>query len=786
MQFPKPVFITQVRIIPLGARVQADFPGGVRLGATNPSKFHIEFFVNDLGISGASTFENLGHLQYNQNDCIHLECNQEKIPTDGLVLRGWYSTITLAVYGILTNSLTDNIANSPPPPSEPEVLENIDNDNGENRNEILPEEPAKNDWKENVTGELSAHVHKSAVSDFGNDNMDYDSARNRGVDSHYGRHESGDERERERERHTRKRTPSSEHSPVTRAHTRAESNERDYLRTRDRERDHDKTSQEWSRSPDYSRRVRHHKKSDCSRSDLDESHKWPRTPPSTSIESPQRPRSPDYSDDESKIGHYKKLKTRSFKQSTESLNTIATASEPPVETQVTPSADDENPDTPTEQYEPILSDDEIIGDNADEDSIPLEDSTATDDLDLDIQAAADEALPAILKFDPFLDNIEKFNNEQAQYYTADVENLILTLKKFATQTKCDSITEFKASSCTPEERERFVFLCEELINQLVYLTQNFKRRQNVLREFCNCKNRLKAIYNVLYIAADFDCACLQTQPVFKIRHIKTGAKLIELLASYDDLYKYLLQVEHYDPFKSILTLLQQDYMALSIKLLLLKAIYALLDSQIALRQFLSPDINGYRLIFDLLQKTRPTRTKYALQALIKKLHLCESLSSLRELCRQAFVLCNYSVNAKDSYKILDALLQQILDALSKNSLRYQQPRRFLPVSKKFDLCIDPAAQRSFANSLQAYFKQHALAESLLLILSNASTLPEYLLLSTLDVLEALLNNYFGIDYLIDDCFDVTQILVAVLLGIDDIPKSDKTEDESINNIKGRY
>jgi len=91
VQFPKPVFITQVRIIPLGARVQADFPGGVRLGATNPSKFDLEFFVNDLGMPAASAFENLGLLRYNQNDCIHLDCSQEKIVTDGLVLRGWYS-----------------------------------------------------------------------------------------------------------------------------------------------------------------------------------------------------------------------------------------------------------------------------------------------------------------------------------------------------------------------------------------------------------------------------------------------------------------------------------------------------------------------------------------------------------------------------------------------------------------------------------------------------------------------------------------------------------------------
>nr|CAI5855434.1 unnamed protein product [Callosobruchus analis] len=91
VQFPKPVFVTEVRIIPLGARVQADFPGGVRLGATNPSQFQIEFFVNDLGKPGASTFETLGGFEYDQNGCINLECSSDetirKIPTDGLVLK---------------------------------------------------------------------------------------------------------------------------------------------------------------------------------------------------------------------------------------------------------------------------------------------------------------------------------------------------------------------------------------------------------------------------------------------------------------------------------------------------------------------------------------------------------------------------------------------------------------------------------------------------------------------------------------------------------------------------
>ena len=75
--------------------------------ATNPSQFEIEFFVNDLSKPGASTFESLGGLEYKQNIHIQLECERKQIPTDGLVLRGWYTTITLAVYGTLTKSISN-------------------------------------------------------------------------------------------------------------------------------------------------------------------------------------------------------------------------------------------------------------------------------------------------------------------------------------------------------------------------------------------------------------------------------------------------------------------------------------------------------------------------------------------------------------------------------------------------------------------------------------------------------------------------------------------------------
>lgn len=119
--------------------------------------------------------------------------------------------------------------------------------------------------------------------------------------------------------------------------------------------------------------------------------------------------------------------------------------------------------------------------------------------------------------------------------------------------------------------------------------------------------------------------------------------------------------------------------------------------------------------------------------------------------------------------MLESAILQLIEALRENCLSYQQPRRFLPVSKKFEISLDTSALRSFANSLRAYFNHHTLAESLLLLLSNANTLPSQLLLVSFDLLQALLSNHIGIDYLVDDGFEVTQMLVAILLGIDEVP-----------------
>jgi len=97
VQFPSPVVIDLIKIVPLGQPIEAKIPGNVRLGATNPSKCELEFFINDLLKQDAHTMTDLGKFYCNEKETDFHPPLQ--IQTDGLLLRGSYRTLTLAIFG---------------------------------------------------------------------------------------------------------------------------------------------------------------------------------------------------------------------------------------------------------------------------------------------------------------------------------------------------------------------------------------------------------------------------------------------------------------------------------------------------------------------------------------------------------------------------------------------------------------------------------------------------------------------------------------------------------------
>jgi len=56
IQFNEVVAVQEVRVVPLGAKLEMNL-GGTRLGATNPVSFYIEAYVNNCTNNSQATFQ---------------------------------------------------------------------------------------------------------------------------------------------------------------------------------------------------------------------------------------------------------------------------------------------------------------------------------------------------------------------------------------------------------------------------------------------------------------------------------------------------------------------------------------------------------------------------------------------------------------------------------------------------------------------------------------------------------------------------------------------------------
>ncbi|XP_072267002.1 protein virilizer homolog isoform X1 [Pyxicephalus adspersus] len=118
VRFPCVVYITEVRVIPPGVRAHSSLPDSRAYGETSPHTFHLDFFCNNISKPSATVFDRLGSLEYDENNSIIFRPNT-KVNTDGLVLKGWYNCLTLAVYGSVDRVIINHERDSPPPPPPP-------------------------------------------------------------------------------------------------------------------------------------------------------------------------------------------------------------------------------------------------------------------------------------------------------------------------------------------------------------------------------------------------------------------------------------------------------------------------------------------------------------------------------------------------------------------------------------------------------------------------------------------------------------------------------------------
>ncbi|KAG8558081.1 hypothetical protein GDO81_016849 [Engystomops pustulosus] len=118
VRFPCVVYVNEVRVIPPGVRAHNNLPDSRAYGETSPHTFHLDLFFNNVNKPSATVFDRLGSLEYDENSAIVFRPNA-KVNTDGLVLKGWYNCLTLAVYGSVDRVILNHERDSPPPPPPP-------------------------------------------------------------------------------------------------------------------------------------------------------------------------------------------------------------------------------------------------------------------------------------------------------------------------------------------------------------------------------------------------------------------------------------------------------------------------------------------------------------------------------------------------------------------------------------------------------------------------------------------------------------------------------------------
>ncbi|XP_035019674.1 protein virilizer homolog isoform X1 [Hippoglossus stenolepis] len=118
VRFPCGVLVTEVRVIPPGIKAHSNVPDSRAFGETSPHAFQLELFFNNVAKPNSPAFNRLGSLEYDENKSIVFRPSG-KVNTDGLVLRGWYTSLTVAVYGTAERSHGHDQASPPPPPPPP-------------------------------------------------------------------------------------------------------------------------------------------------------------------------------------------------------------------------------------------------------------------------------------------------------------------------------------------------------------------------------------------------------------------------------------------------------------------------------------------------------------------------------------------------------------------------------------------------------------------------------------------------------------------------------------------
>ncbi|XP_065211806.1 protein virilizer [Planococcus citri] len=771
VQFTNPVYVTEIRIIPLGARVQADFPGGVRLGATNPSEFSIEFFVNDLSTPGA-TFQNIGILEYNQNGPIHHVCENKQIPTDGLILRGWYTTVTLAVYGFITKTRPTQLnlvsQNTPTPPAV--------------------ETPTPRVISEHKTAEwVQQHAqvyHKETAPEYDvkdvpfveENSTPWPPEKNEEKEVRWEKQEIKEEPKEERKPPVIKPKESPEPvKPAKRRSSADESTDRSSEHHEHKKHDDKKVKPKRARRSRSPSKSKSKSKSDSKKRRHDESEPEPVVTPEKRDKTPD-PVSPKPVQKETPSASVtfstpslapEDVELISEEEISEAENSPPPASPAnasmtvmdkvsnvPASENLTPSAQEDSLDM--DQFEPILSGSSDI---ESEEEIDLQ------DVEFDPNDLVDE--PSKI-FDPFIHEVQPLLSMKSPCIT-DYEWGLLQRKIFdhsTTPPNGAQIEKFKTLLSNIQLK-----IDDDIPDEWVTLVETLTPLiKTSLISIDDRTSTLSALTSLVNIGLDFDKAYNQSKPVFKVRHLKAGIKLAETLCRCGETIAVEL-IKATNLHHKLLDLYEKEYVALSVKLAILKALDISLNYGTSVEQFLATSNdtvcyaeNGYQRLVKVFRNTRLARVRYSLINIFRKLHLYEVLENV------------YAITAVDSdskpnrpgaedVENLSMFLEETLRYLREAPMLICQPVRLLPVCSRFEFPINTAEASAAVYSYLQYF--HFIE-----LIATAIAVPEFIahpgvVSCILEILAELLDTEEGMLYLASQSVAANRILKMLTSTADD-------------------
>lgn len=207
----------------------------------------------------------------------------------------------------------------------------------------------------------------------------------------------------------------------------------------------------------------------------------------------------------------------------------------------------------------------------------------------------------------------------------------------------------------------------------------------------------------------------QPQPGFKLRHIKAGVRLAEALSQCgEDICLRTLKGARIQ--ERLLDLHEEEYMALSIKLMILRSLDATLRYQATIGKFIydgmSEGNSGYQRLIRMIEEKNHARVKYAMCSITCKLHFYELLTKLNIYVKE---LTKDKNEVETILENISITLEKILRIFVDASVMITQPKRFLPVSAQFEIA------NSFSDPykpLYTYFRFSGALDDFIILLNH--------------------------------------------------------------------